>query len=92
LIQAEHYPGGSFSICAAIPLVQETADAIPREGPIFPVPLRDFVGRRLVPNLAESILSFYLVAAIFRCAAVLLGDTFKQLKLRKALEPPSAHL
>jgi hypothetical protein len=58
---------------------------------VFQYPF-EFVGRRLVPNLAESFLSFYLVAAIFLCTAVLLRDTFKQLKLRKALEPPSTHL
>ena len=58
---------------------------------VFQYPF-EFVGRRLVPNLAESFLSFYLVAAIFLCTAVLLRDTFKQLKLQKALEPPSTHL
>lgn len=58
---------------------------------VFQYPF-EFVGRRLVPNRAESFLSFYLVAAIFLCTAVLLHDIFKQLKLRKALEPPSTHL
>jgi len=57
---------------------------------VFQYPF-EFVGRRLVPNHAESVLSFYLVAAIFLCTAVLLRDTFKQLKLRKALEPPSTY-
>jgi hypothetical protein len=52
----------------------------------------EFVGRRLVPNRQESFLSFYLVAAILLCTAVLLRDTFMQLKLRKALEHPSTHL
>ena len=58
---------------------------------VFQYPF-EFVGRRFVPHLAESFLSFYLVAAIFLCTAVLLRDTFKQLKLRKALEPPLTHL
>ena len=58
---------------------------------VFQYPFES-VGRRLVPNLAESFLSFYLVAAILLCTAVLLRDIFKQLKLRKALEPPSTHL
>jgi hypothetical protein len=49
---------------------------------VFQYPF-EFVGRRLVPNLARSFLSFYLVAAIFLCTAVLLRDTLKQRKLRK---------
>jgi cytochrome bd-type quinol oxidase subunit 1 len=57
---------------------------------VFQYPF-EFVGRKLVPNLAKSFLSFYSVAAIFLCTAVLLRDTFTQLKLRKALEPPSTH-
>jgi hypothetical protein len=58
---------------------------------VFQYPF-EFVGRKLVPNLADSFLSFYLVAAILLCTAVLLRDTFNQLKLRKALAPPSTQL
>jgi hypothetical protein len=58
---------------------------------VFQYPF-EFLGRRLVPNFAEFFLSTYLVAAIFLCTAVLLRDTFKQRKLRKALEPPSTDL
>lgn len=43
----------------------------------------EFVGRRLVPNLAESLLYFYLVATIFLCTAILLRDTFQQRNLQK---------
>jgi cytochrome bd-type quinol oxidase subunit 1 len=52
----------------------------------------EFAGRKLVPNHAEFFLAFYLVAAVFLCTSVLLRDTIKQLKLRKALEPPTTHL
>ena len=58
---------------------------------VFQYPF-EFAGRKLVPNLADSFLSFYLVAAILLCTAVLLRDTSNQRKLRKALEPPSTHL
>jgi hypothetical protein len=51
---------------------------------VFQYPF-EFIGRRLVPNLTEFFLSFYLLAAILLCTAVLLRDMFKQLKLRKAL-------
>jgi hypothetical protein len=43
----------------------------------------EFVGRKLVPNLEESLLYFYLVAAIFLCTAILLRDTFQQRNLQK---------
>lgn len=50
----------------------------------------EFAGRKLFPRLADSFLSFYLIAAIVLCAIVLLRDSFMQkTKLLIALgEPP----
>ncbi len=51
---------------------------------VFQYPF-EFIGRKLLPNFTEFFLSFYLLAAIFLCTAVLLRDIFKQLKLQRAL-------
>jgi len=50
----------------------------------------EFAGRRLFPKLPDSFLVFYLAAAIVVCTVVLLCDSFKQMKLHKAPEPPSS--
>jgi hypothetical protein len=52
----------------------------------------EFSARKLFPKLAESALSFYLIVAIVLCTVVLLRDTFRQMKLRKALEAESLSL
>ena len=50
----------------------------------------DFFGRRLLPKLAESSLSLYLVVAIVLCTVALLRDNFRQMKQYEALESPSS--
>jgi hypothetical protein len=52
----------------------------------------EFSARKLFPTLAESALSFYLIVAIVLCTVVLLRDTSRQMKLRKALEAESLSL
>ena len=52
----------------------------------------EFVGRRFFPNRGDFFLGFYLGIAVFVCTAVLLRDTFTQLKLQKAAQPSSTHL
>jgi hypothetical protein len=42
----------------------------------------DFAGRRVFPKFADYSLSFYLVVAIALCTIVLLGDNFRQMKLK----------
>ena len=49
----------------------------------------EFVVRKLFPRLSGSFLSLYLILAIVACTVVLLRDNFQQLRLRKALEPPT---
>jgi hypothetical protein len=44
----------------------------------------EIAGRAAFPKLAESFLSFYLVAAIILCAIFIVRDNFKQLKLCQA--------
>lgn len=44
----------------------------------------DLIGRIAFPNLADSFLSFYLIAAIVFCTVVIVRDNFKQMKLRQA--------
>lgn len=56
---------------------------------VFQYPF-ELAGRKLFPRLADSFLTFYLAAAIVVCTVVLLSDNFKQMKLRKAPEPPSS--
>ena len=58
---------------------------------VFQYPF-EFFGRRFFPNRGDSFLRFYLGVAVFVCTAVLLRDTFIQLKLRKAAEPSSTDL
>ncbi len=48
----------------------------------------EFLGRKLLPQYAESFLAIYLVAAILICAAFLLRDASKQ-KIQTALESHS---
>jgi hypothetical protein len=57
---------------------------------VFQYPF-EFLGRRLVPNFAGSLLSFYMVAATILCTAVLLRDASRQRELQKAFQPPSTH-
>jgi hypothetical protein len=50
----------------------------------------DFVGRRLLPKLAEFSLSLYLVVAIVLCTIALLRDNFMQMKHYEAPEGSSS--
>ena len=48
----------------------------------------EFLGRKLVPNLAGLFLSIYLVAGVLLCTAILVVDTRRQ-KVQRALEADS---
>lgn len=41
----------------------------------------EFAGRIVTPKLEDSALSFYLIAAVVICTAVLLWDNFTQLRV-----------
>ena len=57
---------------------------------VFQYPF-EFLGRRLVPNFAGSLLSLYIVAAIILCTAVLLRDASRQREPQEALKAPPTH-